>query len=146
MCSRGKGGFGDVAGFGVLWFQFGYRLLEYVLLDQSDMFSSPAIPFTLGLNVVALWGGRPFQMWCQGLYGDWPAGNRKNTSWLGSSCVIGLALWAVLKYCFWHFFLVNRWTIWMCSIIDWSRWLVWALDYPVVENLSGQRHLWANRG
>ena len=46
-----------MAGFGILWFWLGYRVLEYVLLDQSDMFSGPAVPFALGLNVVALWGG-----------------------------------------------------------------------------------------
>ena len=28
MCSRGYGGFGNVAGLAVLWFQFGYRVSE----------------------------------------------------------------------------------------------------------------------
>ena len=55
MCSRGYGGFEDAAGFWVLWFW--YRVFDYVLLDQSDMFPGPTIPFALGLNVVALWDG-----------------------------------------------------------------------------------------
>ena len=57
MCSRGYGGFGNMAGLGVLWFMFGYSVYEYVLLDWSDVFSGPVIPFALGCNVRASWGG-----------------------------------------------------------------------------------------
>ena len=54
MCSRGRGRFGYAAGFGVMWFQLGYRVIvEYVLLDWADVFSGSEVPFALGLNVVA---------------------------------------------------------------------------------------------
>ena len=58
MWSSGSGRLGYVAGFGVMWFQLRCRVLvAYVLLDQADAFSSPVVPFAMGLNVVASWGG-----------------------------------------------------------------------------------------
>ena len=58
VCSCGRGRLGCAAGFGVMWFWLGYRVLvEYVLLDQADMFSGPVVPFAMGLGVVALQGG-----------------------------------------------------------------------------------------
>ena len=30
--------------------------------------------------------------------------------------------------------------------VDWGIWLALVLDHNVVEDLSGRRHLWANRG
>ena len=44
-----------MAGFGVMWFWLGYRVIvECVLLDQADVFSGSVVPFALGLDVVAL--------------------------------------------------------------------------------------------
>ena len=52
------------------------------------------------------------------IYVYWSARDRNNTSWLGYSCVIGLALWALLKYCLWFFFLASRW-LKTYSMLNW---------------------------
>ena len=57
-------------GLGFCEYQFGYRVLEHVLLDQSDMYLGPAISFALGLYVVTLSGWKPCQPMVLGIYVD----------------------------------------------------------------------------
>ena len=62
-----------MAGFGVLWFSLGYRVLEYVLLYWLDMFPGPVISFALGFYLRALqsgsfvdYGTRDMHVFCWG--------------------------------------------------------------------------------
>ena len=58
MCSSGVGRLLYEAGFGVMWFRYGYRVLaEYVILYWVDVFPSPVVFCALELNVVAFQGG-----------------------------------------------------------------------------------------
>ena len=51
-----------------------------------------------------------------GTYDEWSAGDRNSASWLGSSYVTALKLWALSKYYFWLFFFALRW-FWTASML-----------------------------